>query len=91
MLDYLIYKNNRLSHQQKIKEGYEGELQKLERNYLSDTMNGVQTYPEHYKKNKQNWLELIKTRERIIEEIMNETDEDSQLEWQLELEAEEYF
>ena len=54
-------------------------------------MNGVQTYPEHYKKNKQNWLELIKTRERIIEEIMNETDEDSQLEWQLELEAEEYF
>lgn len=82
--DWEIYKENRIKHQKSMRDQYQGELKKLEQHYLSDTLRGEQVYVEYFKKNKENWLSLIKTREDMIQEILNETEEESKEQWDLE-------
>lgn len=83
--DYIIYKEDRIKHEQAMKEQYQKELNKLEKNYLRDQLKGVQVFKEHYEKNRDNWLSLIKTREDMIQEILNETDQESRDQWDWEL------
>ena len=68
-----------------MRDQYQGELKKLEQHYLSDTLRGEQVYVEYFKKNKENWLSLIKTREDMIQDILNETEEESKEQWDLEI------
>ena len=83
--DWEIHKENRIKHQRAMRDQYQGELKKLEQHYLSDTLRGEQVYVEYFKKNKENWLSLIKTREDMIQDILNETEEESKEQWDLEI------
>ena len=82
--DWEVYKENRIKHEKAMRDQYQGELKKLEQHYLSDTLRGEQVYVEYFKKNKENWLSLIKTREDMIQDILNETEEESKEQWDLE-------
>jgi len=83
--EWQIYKENRIKHETAMRDQYQGELKKLEQHYLSDTLRGEQVYVEYFKKNKENWLSLIKTREEMIQDILNETEEESKEQWDLEI------
>ena len=82
--DWEVYKENRIKHEKAMRDQYQGELKKLEQHYLSDTLRGEQVYVEYFKKNKENWVSLIKTREDMIQDILNETEEESKEQWDLE-------
>ena len=82
--DWEVYKENRIKHEKAMRDHYQGELKKLEQHYLSDTLRGEQVYVEYFKKNKENWISLIKTREDMIQDILNETEEESKEQWDLE-------